>query len=159
MIKKHYVKILPCPVFHVIWNSISLKVPRLRPLVLHILLALRWRWVSLYVELMEYYWQVKSEVLGEKLVPLPLYPPWIPHRLALCRTRSSGESLRIKLPEPWNGLWSLNLWQRQRERERVSRQNVLRDALRGTALFLLLLGNEKSFLFWRFTASARSSLL
>jgi hypothetical protein len=30
----------------------------------------------------EWYWQGKTEVLGEKPVPVPLYTPQIPHRLS-----------------------------------------------------------------------------
>jgi hypothetical protein len=45
-------------------------VPRLRPLVL------------LIRELVEWYWQGKTDVLGEKPIPLSLCSPQIPHGLA-----------------------------------------------------------------------------
>jgi hypothetical protein len=35
----------------------------------------------------EWYWQVKTEELGEKPVPVPLCPPQIPHGLTRARTR------------------------------------------------------------------------
>jgi hypothetical protein len=38
----------------------------------------------------EWNWQGKTEVLGEKPVPLPLCPPQIPHGLTRDRTRSSA---------------------------------------------------------------------
>jgi hypothetical protein len=37
----------------------------------------------------EWYWQVKTEVLGEKPVPVSLCPPQIPHGLNRDRTRAS----------------------------------------------------------------------
>ena len=43
---------------------------------------------------MEHWWneidREKTEVLGEKPVPVPLYPPQIPHELARDRTRASA---------------------------------------------------------------------
>jgi hypothetical protein len=36
----------------------------------------------------EWNWQGKTEVLGEKPVPVPLCPPQIPHRLTRDRTRA-----------------------------------------------------------------------
>jgi hypothetical protein len=38
----------------------------------------------------EWNWQGKTEVLGEKPVPLPLCPPQIPHGLTRDRTRASA---------------------------------------------------------------------
>jgi hypothetical protein len=38
----------------------------------------------------EWYWQGKTEELGEKPVPVPLCPPQIPHGLTRPRTRSSA---------------------------------------------------------------------
>jgi hypothetical protein len=38
----------------------------------------------------EWYWQGKTEELGERPVPLPLCPPQIPHRLTRARTRASA---------------------------------------------------------------------
>jgi hypothetical protein len=42
-----------------------------------------------YGELVEWYWQGKTYVLGEKPVPAPLWPPKNPHGLAWDRTWSS----------------------------------------------------------------------
>jgi hypothetical protein len=39
---------------------------------------------------MEWYWQGKTEELGEKPVPVPLCPPQIPHGLTRERTRASA---------------------------------------------------------------------
>jgi hypothetical protein len=39
---------------------------------------------------MEWYWQGKTEELGEKPVPVPLCPPQIPHGLPRARTRASA---------------------------------------------------------------------
>jgi hypothetical protein len=39
---------------------------------------------------MEWYWQGKTEELGEKPVPVPLCPPQIPHGLTQARTRASA---------------------------------------------------------------------
>jgi hypothetical protein len=38
---------------------------------------------------MEWYWQAKTEELGEKPVPVPLCPPQIPHGFTQERTRAS----------------------------------------------------------------------
>jgi hypothetical protein len=38
----------------------------------------------------KWYWQGKTEELGEKPVPVPLYPPQIPHGLTRARTLSSA---------------------------------------------------------------------
>jgi hypothetical protein len=38
----------------------------------------------------EWNWQGKTEVLGEKPVPVPLCPPQIPHGLIRDRTRASA---------------------------------------------------------------------
>jgi hypothetical protein len=38
----------------------------------------------------EWYWQGKTEELGEKPVPVPLCPPQIPHGLTRARTRDSA---------------------------------------------------------------------
>jgi hypothetical protein len=38
----------------------------------------------------EWYWQEKTEELGEKPVPVPLFPPHIPHGLTRARTRASA---------------------------------------------------------------------
>jgi hypothetical protein len=57
---------------------------------------------------MEWNWQGKTEVLGEKPVPVPLCPPQIPHGLARDRTRASAvEGLRLTAwamarPTPFN---------------------------------------------------------
>jgi hypothetical protein len=42
----------------------------------------------------EWYWQGKTEVLGEKPVPVPLCLPQIPHGLTRDRTRASAVSGR-----------------------------------------------------------------
>ena len=42
----------------------------------------------------EWNWQGKTEVLGEKPVPLPLCPPQIPHGLTRNRTRASAVGSR-----------------------------------------------------------------
>jgi hypothetical protein len=38
----------------------------------------------------EWNWQGKTEVLGEKPIPVPLCPPQIPHGLTRDRTRTSA---------------------------------------------------------------------
>jgi hypothetical protein len=38
----------------------------------------------------EWYWQEKTEELGEKPVPVPICPPQIPHALNRARTRASA---------------------------------------------------------------------
>jgi hypothetical protein len=43
-----------------------------------------------YGALMEWYWQGKTEELGEKPVPVPLCPPQIPHGLTRLRTQASA---------------------------------------------------------------------
>jgi hypothetical protein len=41
----------------------------------------------------EWYWQGKTEELGEKPVPVPLCPPQIPHELTRARTQASVSTL------------------------------------------------------------------
>jgi len=53
-----------------------------------------WAWRAT----VEWYWQGKTEELGEKPVPVPLCPPQIPHGLTRERTQSSAVRGR---PEPW----------------------------------------------------------
>jgi hypothetical protein len=45
-----------------------------------------WVWTAM----VEWYWQRKTEELGEKPVPVPLCPPQIPHGLTQVRTRASA---------------------------------------------------------------------
>jgi hypothetical protein len=45
-----------------------------------------WVWIAT----VEWYWQGKTEELGEKPVPVPLCPPQIPHGLTRARIRSSA---------------------------------------------------------------------
>ena len=57
--------------------------------------TLWWRWLVFLVfpcnvAPVELNWQGKTEVLGEKPVPVPLCPPQIPHGLIWDRTRSSA---------------------------------------------------------------------
>jgi hypothetical protein len=52
------------------------------------------RWMNEYGALVEWYWQGKTEVLGEKTVPVPLCPPQISHRLTWDRTLASAVSGR-----------------------------------------------------------------
>jgi hypothetical protein len=47
----------------------------------------------------EWNWQGKTEVLGEKPVPVPLCPPQIPHGLTLDRNRAS--SVRVRRLTAW----------------------------------------------------------
>jgi len=44
-------------------------------------IILRRRWTNEYEALVELHGHGKTEVLGEKSVPVPLCPPQIPHRL------------------------------------------------------------------------------
>jgi hypothetical protein len=60
----------------------------------------------------EWYWQAKTEELGEKHVPLPLCPPQIPHGLTGSRTWPPRSETGDWPPEPWHGrvwLWYLNI--------------------------------------------------
>jgi len=48
------------------------------------------RWMNEYGAMVEWYWEGKTEVLGENLFPVPLFPPHISHGLKLkspCITR------------------------------------------------------------------------
>jgi hypothetical protein len=49
------------------------------------------------------YWQGKTEEHGEKLVPVPLCTPQIPHGLTRARTRASAVRGRRLFPETWHG--------------------------------------------------------
>jgi hypothetical protein len=51
------------------------------------------------------YWQGKTEELGEKPVPVPLYPPQIPHGLTQARTRASA--VRSRRLTTWAMAWPL----------------------------------------------------
>jgi len=46
------------------------------------------RWMNGYGALVEWYWQGKTEVLGEETVTVPLFPPPISHGLTWDRTPS-----------------------------------------------------------------------
>jgi hypothetical protein len=63
---------------------------------------------------MEWNWQGKTEVLGEKPVPVPLCPPQIPHRLARDLTRAfavGGRRLTAwAMARPLKGLWFQGCW-------------------------------------------------
>jgi hypothetical protein len=79
-LKTKNVKVLLYPLLPDFRNSIALwKVPRLR-----LLSFCQDKCVDEdeYGALMEWYWQRKTEVLGEKPVPMPLYPQQISHGLA-----------------------------------------------------------------------------
>jgi hypothetical protein len=52
-----------------------------------------------YEALVEWYWVGKAEVLGGKPVPVALFPPQIPHRMARDRTQASAASS-----------WQLTTW-------------------------------------------------
>jgi hypothetical protein len=57
--------------------------------------TLWWRWLVFSVfpcngAAVEWNWQWKTEVLGEKRVPVPLCPPQIPHGLSRDRIRASA---------------------------------------------------------------------
>jgi hypothetical protein len=52
----------------------------------------------------EWYWQGKTEVLGEKPVPVQFCPPQIPHGLTRDRTRPPRWKAGDEAPEPWHGL-------------------------------------------------------
>jgi hypothetical protein len=57
--------------------------------------TLWWRWSGIFIfpsngAPVEWNWQGKTEVLGEKPVPVPLCPPQIPHGLTRDRTRASA---------------------------------------------------------------------
>jgi hypothetical protein len=56
----------------------------------------------------EWYWQGKTEELGEKSVPVPLCPPQIPHVLTRAQTRASAVTGRWlttwAMPRPIRGL-------------------------------------------------------
>jgi hypothetical protein len=59
------------------------------------ILSGRWIWRAFLLlhfngALVEWNWQGKTEVLGEKPVPVPLCPPQIPHKLTWDRTRASA---------------------------------------------------------------------
>ena len=67
--------------------STALKVPRHRQFVFLVRATCRWRWNRAF---MEWRWQGKTEVLGEKPVPVPLHPPQIPHGRNRYRTSDSA---------------------------------------------------------------------
>jgi hypothetical protein len=52
------------------------------------------RWMNEYGALVEWYWQGKTELLGEKPVPVQLYPPQISQVLARDRPQASEVSSR-----------------------------------------------------------------
>ena len=63
-----------------------------------------WRWLVFFVFTcneapVEWNWQGKTEVLGEKPVPVPLCPPQIPHGLTRDRT-----SIHLILPETYHDI-------------------------------------------------------
>jgi hypothetical protein len=51
-----------------------------------------WVWTAT----VEWYWQVKTEELGEKPVPVPTGQPQTPHGLAGTRTRASAVDMRLQ---------------------------------------------------------------
>ena len=58
------------------------------------------RWMNGYGALVEWYWQGKTEVLGEKPVPRPLYPPQISH--GLTKPGPSWQEAVGETPKPWH---------------------------------------------------------
>jgi len=92
------------PISHIFLVSVAIKFPIIPCFVSYIFLLPRCCSFGIFSKyfpqltwlpncresVVEWSWRGKVEVLGEGLVPLPLYPLWIPHGLAQDRTWTSA---------------------------------------------------------------------